>query len=254
MALALGLLRNFWLPLVTLLVGLLLGHRLGGGSANRKPVPTPAANGGCNVHTALASREAPQGAFALLASALTQPHLNRVARRHKRSYREAAPFPHVVLDGLFPPRVLEILASEVPERLDENGECAAHRSSVGAAPGESCFRQPGVQYRKAALNEEVDMGLQTREVFAFFKSSLWVRFLENLTNVKGILPDPHYRGSGVHMTAPGGMLGVRHPRALDAPRTLASAVPSACPLRAWHRPQSKVDCNCPLTPLYGGGA
>ena len=67
------------------------------------------------------------------------------------------------------------------------------------------------------------MGLQTREVFAFFKSSLWVRFLENLTNVKGILPDPHYRGSGVHMTAPGGMLGVRHPRALDAPRTLSQA-------------------------------
>jgi len=52
------------------------------------------------------------------------------------------------------------------------------------------------------------MGPQTRQTFAFLKSSIFVQFLEHLTDVTGILPDPNYRGSGVHMTAPGGMLQV----------------------------------------------
>ena len=52
------------------------------------------------------------------------------------------------------------------------------------------------------------MGPYTRMLFAFMKSSSFILFLEELTGIKGILPDPHYRGSGLHITAPGGYLEV----------------------------------------------
>ena len=40
------------------------------------------------------------------------------------------------------------------------------------------------------------------------KSSTFVSFLEKLTGIQDIIPDPHYRGSGVHQTLPGGNLDI----------------------------------------------
>mmetsp|Transcript_7940 Transcript_7940/g.36165 ORF Transcript_7940/g.36165 Transcript_7940/m.36165 type:complete len:185 (-) Transcript_7940:162-716(-) len=52
------------------------------------------------------------------------------------------------------------------------------------------------------------MGPNTRLVFSLLKSSMFVAFLERLTGIDDIIPDPHYRGSGLHQTEPGGFLRV----------------------------------------------
>jgi hypothetical protein len=36
------------------------------------------------------------------------------------------------------------------------------------------------------------------------KFSTFIHFLQDLTTIQGLLPDPQYRGSGLHMTASGG--------------------------------------------------
>ena len=139
--------------------------------------------------------------FNLMATALTKPRLAGIARQQMHAYQAAAPFPHAVLDNIFPHQVLEQLSREIPEAVDSD-HCAAARTRG------MCHRKQSVQYRKSAINDEADMGPATRQVFAFFKSSLWVQFLQNLTGVKALVADPHFRGSGVHMTAPGGSLDV----------------------------------------------
>merc|ERR1719204_1426784 len=40
------------------------------------------------------------------------------------------------------------------------------------------------------------------------KSNLWLEFLEELTGINGLVPDPAYRGSGCHQTVKGGKLDV----------------------------------------------
>ena len=44
------------------------------------------------------------------------------------------------------------------------------------------------------------MGIYTRLLFHVMKSSTMVRFLEELSGIKHIVPDPHFFGSGLHFT------------------------------------------------------
>lgn len=48
----------------------------------------------------------------------------------------------------------------------------------------------------------------TRTLFSFLKSSTFIQFLEKLTGISDIIPDPHFRGSGIHQTLSGGFLNI----------------------------------------------
>ena len=58
----------------------------------------------------------PNGTRALLDDALEG--IAAKLRYHGRAFIRAEPFPHVVIDGLFPAAVVEALATEIPERFD----------------------------------------------------------------------------------------------------------------------------------------
>lgn len=121
-------------------------------------------------------------------------------------FARGTPFPHIVLDGLFPPAALELVMREHPEGTTRKG-CAAAASK--------CFKEGRrrkhvdyVQHLKGVVDQEADMGPGLRLLFSMLKGSVFVNFLEQLSGVTGLLPDPHYRGSGLHLTAPGGLLQV----------------------------------------------
>jgi hypothetical protein len=68
------------------------------------------------------------------------------------------------------------------------------------------------------------MGPATRHLLAEFNSAVFVDFLERLTDIPALIPDPHYFGGGLHQIRPGGYLKVhadfnRHDR-LDLERRL----------------------------------
>ena len=128
------------------------------------------------------------------------PGLRRHAERLRASYSGAAPFPHAVIDDLFPAGVIQAIASEVPEQMLPSG-CVP-----GAA---ACYRKASVHFRKSELHHE-SMGPSTRRLFATLRSAPFVRFLETLSGVEGLIPDPGYEGSGVHLTGDGGVLAVHH--------------------------------------------
>ena len=138
-----------------------------------------------------------------LSEVLTLDRLRILAETLKHRYKNADPFPHVVIDDIFPAKALEALSRELPEAASEQG-CALSNETTQFA----CFQRRGVEYRKSQIDHESDMGPATRDFFAFLRSPTWVTFLESLTGITGIVPDPYYSGSGVHMIAPGGMLQV----------------------------------------------
>jgi 2-oxoglutarate-Fe(II)-dependent oxygenase superfamily protein len=71
--------------------------------------------------------------------------------------------------------------------------------------------------RKLATSDDTQMGPVTRHVLAQLNSAAFIDFLERLTKIEALVPDPHFVGGGLHQIEPGGHLKVHadfnfHPR------------------------------------------
>ena len=117
--------------------------------------------------------------------------LGSVAAERHDEYVSARPFPHVVLDGLLNEDMLHEVLAEFPTPND-----AMWRS----------FDSP--LERKLATNESWQAGEATARVLAELNSGPFIDFLENLTGIKGLTPDPHFIGGGLHQIEPEGHLAV----------------------------------------------
>ena len=106
-------------------------------------------------------------------------------------YRTAEPFPHVVIDDFLTNDVLSAVLEEFPlpsdprwRRFDRGNE------------------------RKLAWDNVAECGPVTRRLLAEFNSSPCVDFLERLTGITGLIPDPHFVGGGLHQIESGGYLKI----------------------------------------------
>lgn len=108
-------------------------------------------------------------------------------------YRNASPFPHIVLDNIFPDALINKIVENFPyqkSRADEN----MYNTGYG---GEN---------KRQILPEKTNRF--SRELFWFLNSQPMLQFLEGLTGIEAVLPDPYYEGGGFHETGHGGLLGV----------------------------------------------
>jgi hypothetical protein len=130
--------------------------------------------------------------------------LIKLGDQRRDDYQSAAPFPHIVLDDLFPPALLERVLSEFP------GPDAIDWKRFEDGTG-----------RKLATRHESQMGEATLSFLHNLNSSRFITFLEKLTGINGLIPDPHLEGGGLHQIERGGYLKIhadfnRHERlALD---------------------------------------
>jgi len=117
--------------------------------------------------------------------------LMRTADSQRNAFAIAEPFPHVVIDGVVPELVLDAVLSEFPE--------------PEAAPWQQFDRPTEL---KLALADTTRMGPMTRHLLAEFNGQVFTEFLERLTGIDGLIPDPHYVGGGLHQIRAGGFLKV----------------------------------------------
>jgi Rps23 Pro-64 3,4-dihydroxylase Tpa1-like proline 4-hydroxylase len=129
---------------------------------------------------------------------VTADHLSKIAKKYKKLYKHAEPFPHIAIDGIFPQRLLDAIVAEMPEHEIIDG-CLRN--------ADRCF-ESAKQNKKSSIKDESQMGMYTRILFGFLKSSTYVTFLQELTGIDMIIPDPHYRGSGIHFIGAGGNLDI----------------------------------------------
>ena len=106
-------------------------------------------------------------------------------------YAAAAPFPHVVLDGLFPDETLEAVLADFP-RPDE----IPWRSFDSATE------------KKLGYTHEAPLGDRLRAFLWEMSAPPTLAFLETLTGIDGLIPDPYFGGAGPHQILPGGFLKV----------------------------------------------
>ena len=127
--------------------------------------------------------------------------LDHLALTNARDYQRAQPFPFVVFDGFLPLEAARRALRDFPQpkaidwfdRSDEHSQRKLGFTNVDLLP--------------ASLKGILD----------FFNSKPFLQFLERLTGIDGLIPDPYYMGGGLHQIQPGGKLDIhvdfnRHPK------------------------------------------
>jgi hypothetical protein len=107
------------------------------------------------------------------------------------SYREAQPFPHVVIDDVLPPDVFEHAAAEFPPIDDPIWNGYVH-----------------VNETKYANAEPARWGPALRSITGSLQSDDFVAALGALTGFPDLVADPEMDGGGLHQTLRGGHLNI----------------------------------------------
>lgn len=118
--------------------------------------------------------------------------LQDLARTQREAFAHAEPFPHAVIENFLPESWLEPLLAEFPKPQ------AAQWQAFDNAD----------EKKKLAASRAAGMGSVTRQVLGQFNSAVFLEFLETLTGIQGLIPDPYFIGGGLHQTERGGFLKI----------------------------------------------
>lgn len=106
------------------------------------------------------------------------------------SFAAGEPFPHLVIDDFLEPQSAAVL-----------------EGAFARARGE-WITYHHVNERKRGFNDTAGLDAQSRAVIADLQGEAFVRSLEALSGIEGLVSDPDLDGGGLHETEPGGFLNV----------------------------------------------
>ncbi len=117
--------------------------------------------------------------------------LEALATESAEKYKNAKPFPHICFDDFLPLDAAEAALKVFPE------------------PKTLTWTEFNEEtQRKLAFNEVEKLPAALRDVLYFLNCRPMLKFLEILTGIKAVIPDPYYAGGGLHQIRRGGNLEV----------------------------------------------
>lgn len=134
---------------------------------------------------------------------LNDPNLNleEFGKEKSEEYKINKPFPHIVIHDLFSTEILDAVLEEFPDlRMSEAKLAYDNENEL-----------------KLASRGEDHFGPRTLQFLRFLNSRPFIVFLEEMTGIDGLIPDPHFFGGGLHELKNGGFLNIhadfnRHPK------------------------------------------
>lgn len=117
--------------------------------------------------------------------------LERLAADNAYKYLHNTPFPHIYFDNFLPVSAAEAALNDFPKPRQLTWQEFDNRNE-----------------RKLAFDRVENLPPTIRDILYFLNSRPMLKFLEVLTGIKGIIPDPYYVGGGLHQITPGGKLAV----------------------------------------------
>ncbi|WP_380872993.1 hypothetical protein ACFB49_38840 [Sphingomonas sp. DBB INV C78] len=106
------------------------------------------------------------------------------------AYAAAQPFPHAVIDDFLDTDLLRRVIAQFP-----------------STQGRDHFDRSQERLKYQFHPETIESGL-IRNLLAELNSDAFIRFVEGISGIKGLIPDPYYSGGGLHETKAGGHLSV----------------------------------------------
>jgi hypothetical protein len=106
-------------------------------------------------------------------------------------YAAAKPYPHVVFDNFFDPKLIDQVLAEFPKPKEINWQKFDNGAEI-----------------KLASAAEASFGAMTRLFLYHLNSITFLEFLSRVTGIDNLISDPRFDGGGLHQIVPGGKLGV----------------------------------------------
>ncbi len=106
---------------------------------------------------------------------LNPEYLDKLVQEYHQKYISAKPFPYVIIDNFLPEYVLEEILTEFP-----SPDAIKWQTFESSAE------------KKLASTSELQMGEATRFLLYELNSSIFINFLEQLTGIDGIVPEPSF--------------------------------------------------------------
>ncbi|MEM0947206.1 MAG: 2OG-Fe(II) oxygenase [Pseudomonadota bacterium] len=107
-----------------------------------------------------------------------------------QAYQSGEPFHHICIDDFLPMAVIERV-----------------RTDINSLPEAELSLDMAQEKLKSNYNPD-RLPEYTRHVFQALNARPFVLFLEEMTGIKGLIPDPYYIGGGIHKTLNGGYLNI----------------------------------------------
>ena len=119
--------------------------------------------------------------------------LAKIGEESRALYAGNKPWPHLVIDDFFDPEYLERVRQEA--------------AAIDRAKRYAKFLDRKTDHNKFAFLPDV-VGPETARLVNFLNSGAFLKYLEELTGVSGLLADPSYFGGGLHKILAGGFLEI----------------------------------------------
>ena len=124
--------------------------------------------------------------------------LLKLAKRHSGTYLTNSPYPHAVIENFLPARAADRLVEVFPKPNDPLWLDWRKRDTIHQP------RKQGIGHAERLAG--ADPFLQ--QMLSAFNSYPVVHFLEALTGIDGLIPDPHLTGGGLQQILPQGKLAI----------------------------------------------
>ncbi len=118
---------------------------------------------------------------------------SEIAKKSKKNYLKAKPFPHIVIDNFLPKKFANLLSEEYPKQRSDNKKWKYHKHQ---------------NVDRYLLEDTTQFSLNLKLFSSAISSRSFILFLETLTGIDALLPDPYYMGGGAMITGSGGFLNV----------------------------------------------
>jgi Rps23 Pro-64 3,4-dihydroxylase Tpa1-like proline 4-hydroxylase len=118
-------------------------------------------------------------------------NLDRLARENAARYQANLPFAHIYFDNFLPTSDAEAVLRDFPSPKELEWNEFSNQNE-----------------RKLAFDVVEKLPDSIRDVMYFLNSRPVIQFLETLTGIDGVIPDPYFVGGGLHQIKPGGHLEV----------------------------------------------
>ena len=117
-----------------------------------------------------------------------------LAYRSRRSYMESDPFPHIVLDDFLPLPIAQTISDEYPTvNNDISSNFRFHEHD---------------NVKRHFLEDSREFSTNLKLFSSAISSRSFLLFLETITGLKSLFPDPYFLGEGANMTGNGGFLNI----------------------------------------------
>ena len=121
---------------------------------------------------------------------------NKLSKNLSKKYKKQKPFPHIKINNFLPKNIAEQLSRSFPKF---ESDCWIKFKKYGK--NKNTFNRKSVQ-------DERQFPLEFRSFFREVNSRQFILFLETLTGIDNLIPDPYFMGGGIHSAKKGGYINV----------------------------------------------